>query len=294
VWEITTTKLTPARTMEEKARNHLAERISAAFDSRGHQQAGRTAMTTFALVHGGWHGAWCWELVTPLLERAGHDVVAVDLPGQDGSATFDTYADVVCAAIDGCGDDVVVVGHSMNGATAPVVAARRPVRHIVYLCALIPAIGKSLSDQFATEDGISSFAWMAALGSLDDQGAQAWVDRALTRELLFGDCDDATAGRAIDRLRPQAHKPGQTAFSLTEFPSVSCTSVVCTDDRMVGPEWSRRVARERLGADIVELPGGHAPFLSRPADLAEVLLRISGEGSAGSAVGERTELRSRR
>jgi pimeloyl-ACP methyl ester carboxylesterase len=76
-----------------------------------------TRMTTFALVHGAWHGAWCWELMTPLLQQAGHDVVAPDLPCDDGSATtFDPYADVVCAALDGCDDDVVVVAHSLGGA----------------------------------------------------------------------------------------------------------------------------------------------------------------------------------
>jgi pimeloyl-ACP methyl ester carboxylesterase len=83
-------------------------------------------MTTFALVHGAWHGAWCWEQLTPLLQQAGHDVVTMDLPIEDGAATFDTYADVVCAAIDGRGEDVVLVGHSMSGATVALVAARRP------------------------------------------------------------------------------------------------------------------------------------------------------------------------
>jgi hypothetical protein len=64
-------------------------------------------MTTFALVQGGWHGAWCWERLIPLLQQAGHDVVTMDLPNDDGSAAFDTYADVVCAALTGCDDDVV-------------------------------------------------------------------------------------------------------------------------------------------------------------------------------------------
>ena len=50
-------------------------------------------MTTFGLVHGAWHGAWCWERLTPLLRQAGHDVVAMDLPVDDNSASFDTYAD---------------------------------------------------------------------------------------------------------------------------------------------------------------------------------------------------------
>src|ERR1700735_1625644 len=92
-------------------------------------------MTTFALVHGAWHGAWCWESLAPLLRQAGHEVVAMDLPIEDGSASFEDYADVVCASLDGYGDDVVVVGHSFGGLTIPLVAARRPVGHLGYLCA---------------------------------------------------------------------------------------------------------------------------------------------------------------
>jgi hypothetical protein len=56
-------------------------------------------MTTFALVHGAWHGAWCWERLAPLLQQAGHDVVAPELPSEDGSADFDAYADLVCTAL---------------------------------------------------------------------------------------------------------------------------------------------------------------------------------------------------
>lgn len=84
-------------------------------------------MTTFALVHGSWHGAWCWELLAPLIEREGHFTAAMDLPCEDASASFETYADVVCAALDGCGDDVVLVGHSLGANTIPLVATRRPV-----------------------------------------------------------------------------------------------------------------------------------------------------------------------
>ncbi|MCV7167572.1 alpha/beta fold hydrolase [Mycobacterium stomatepiae] len=175
-------------------------------------------MTTFALVHGGWHGAWCWELLTPILETAGHDVVAMDLPAQDGSADFNTYSDLVCDAIDGRDDDVIVVGHSMNGSAASLVAARRPVRHVVYLCALIPALGRSLQDQFATETGMSDFGWMAGMGEFDAQGAQAWVHRGLAKEILFADCDDIAAEGAIDRLRPASPPSRQGCIPSRRIP----------------------------------------------------------------------------
>lgn len=229
-------------------------------------------MATFALVHGGWLGAWSWDEVAALLRQAGHEAVAVDLPIEDGSASFETYADEVCQALGGCDDDVVVVGHSLGGHTIPLVAARRPVRHLVYLCALLPDIGRSLADQVANETDMLSPVWLSGLSEPDDQLRTRWVDRDIARTLICADCDDATAEAALDRLRPQAAYPNLAPFALAEFPHVACTYVVCNEDQFVGPDWSRRVARERLGAQIVELPGGHSPLLSRPAAVVDVLL----------------------
>ena len=163
-------------------------------------------MATFALVHGAWHGAWCWELLSPFLRRPGHDVVALDLPCDDGSASFDTYADVVCDALEGCNDDVVVVGHSLAGNTGPLVAARRPVRHLVYLCALIPDIGRSVFDQLRDEPMLNP-AYVKGLSEPDTQNRTTWVDLKLARELLFADCDEPTAEAAVNRLGPQARYP---------------------------------------------------------------------------------------
>lgn len=231
-------------------------------------------MTTFALVHGAWHGAWCWELLAPLLQQERHDVVAMDLPCGDASASFETYAAVVCAALDGCNDDVVLVGHSLGANTIPLVATRRPVRHLVYLCAAVPAIDQSLFDQIVGADMMLP-GWDAGLSEPDAESRTTWVDPDCARALLFADCDERTVEAAFDRLRPQARYPSTLPFSLPEFPAVSCTSVICREDRMVNPDWSKRVARDRLGADIVELPGSHSPFLSRPKALADVLLRLA-------------------
>jgi pimeloyl-ACP methyl ester carboxylesterase len=232
-------------------------------------------VATFALVHGGWHGAWCWELLIPLLQEAGHDVVAMDLPCDDGSASFETYADVVCAALEGRNEDIVLVGHSYGGHTVPLVAARRPVRHLVYLCALVPDIGRSMFDQLRDEPDMLNPLWVKGLSELDDQLRTTWVDLKLAQALIFADCDDSIAEAAVNRLRPQSAYPNTLPFSLPEFPSVSCTYVVCSDDQLVGPEWSKRIARDRLGADLIELPGSHSPLLSRPSALADVLLRTA-------------------
>jgi pimeloyl-ACP methyl ester carboxylesterase len=76
-------------------------------------------MSLFALVHGGAHGGWCWELLVPELEKRGHSTVAPDLPIEDDAAGAREYARVVAAALPTNDDDVVVVGHSLGGLTIP-------------------------------------------------------------------------------------------------------------------------------------------------------------------------------
>jgi hypothetical protein len=113
------------------------------------------------------------------------------------------------------------------------------------------------------------------LSAPDEQLRQAWIDLDLARATFYGDCSEQVAQAAVDRLRPQSVFPALQPCSLAEHPRVSTTYIVCSDDQMLRPEWSRRAARERLGVDAVELPGGHSPFYSRPSVLADVLLGVA-------------------
>ena len=214
----------------------------------------------------------------------------MDLPCDESLATFDTYADVVRMGLGGCDDDVVVVGHSLGGPTAALVAARRPARHLVYLCSVVPEAGLSLVDQ-GLEQMAADFAngWVKALSKPDEQGRTDWVDFDFVRKVFYPDCDETTVAAAIDRLRPQAAYPWARPCSLTEPPSLPCTYVVCAEDQVVSVEWSRRIAR-RIGADIVELPGGHSPLLSRPSAVADVLLSVAGEGAPRGDCGSESRL----
>jgi len=107
----------------------------------------------------------------------------MDLPCDDSTATFTDYAQVVCDALAGY-DDVILVGHSMGGQTIPLVAARRPVKHLVYLCALVPQVGHSLGEQVVREPTMLREGWDTALGP-DRKGRTVWSDRERTRELLY-------------------------------------------------------------------------------------------------------------
>ena len=227
-------------------------------------------MTTFGLIHGAWHGAWCWErLVGPLAER-GHRAIAVDLPIEEPEAGLDPCADLVAASLAIADDDVVVVGHSLHGLVAPLVAARRPVAAVVYLCAFIPVEGMSMDDQFrAAEEPILIF---SERPERDGHDRSRWGDEEVARRALHPDLAPEDAANAFAQLRPQ--EPTTQREICPPLPPVPAVSIIGARDAAVNPEWSRRVARERLGADPVELDAGHFPMITAPEALAAALANV--------------------
>jgi pimeloyl-ACP methyl ester carboxylesterase len=228
-------------------------------------------VTTFALVHGAWHGAWCWDRLVPELVRRGHDVVAVDLPTEDVSAGLTRYAELIHEAL-GDADDVVLVGHSLGASAIPLVATLRPLGHLVFLCALIPEAGKSATDRYREEDVfVEGFAGNTVTR---EDGASYWPDPDAATRCLFHDCAQEDAAWAVGQLRAQSAAPRTEPWPLDAIPDVERTSIVCLDERCISPEWSRRMSRNQLGVEPVELGGAHSPFLSRPGELAEALCRV--------------------
>jgi pimeloyl-ACP methyl ester carboxylesterase len=224
-------------------------------------------MTTFGLVHGICGGAWCWEAVAPHLEAAGHDVVAVDLPREDPDAGATAYAQVTTDALADSGDDVVLVGWSLGGLTIPLVAAQRPVAELVFLGALIPAPGKSLVDQ-----GFDFLVTDMAEWTEEHEDGSISITPEGVRQYVAQDLDAAAAADVAARLGRQFQTPFGEPCPLEVLPDVPCRYVVCTEDLIISPDWSQQVARERLGVDAIELPGSHSPMLSRPKELADLLL----------------------
>jgi hypothetical protein len=232
-------------------------------------------MATFGLVHGAGHGAWCWERLVPALEARGHRAVAVDLPCDDPAAGCVRYAEIVDAALPPA-EDLVLVGHSLAGLTIPLVAARRPLRRLVFLCALIPSFGLSLLDQLAADPEMYDPVLRGHPGRVTDPDGSTWFrDEAAARDVFYHDCAPDDVRRAFARLRRQAAAPRREPCPLAAWPPASPAYVLCRDDRAVSPAWSRREAAARLGVQPIELEGSHSPFYSRPAELAAVLDRLA-------------------
>ena len=228
-------------------------------------------MTTFGLVHGAFHGAWCWELLAAELRTLGHETVAMDLPTEDPAAGNVRYAEVVGEALGDRGP-VTLVGHSLGGLTIPLVAAARPVERMVFLCAFIPIPGEPFSTQFG-EPGIFPPTPEETWPVRDDDGLLRWpAERAIP--IFYPDCPAPIAAWAAARLRRQTGTPHGEPCPLEAWPDTPSSYILCRDDLAVGADWARRAAQDRLGTIAEELPGGHSPFLARPVELAAVLDRI--------------------
>jgi pimeloyl-ACP methyl ester carboxylesterase len=228
-------------------------------------------VSIFALVHGAWHGPWCWERVTGPLRGRGHEVVVPELPSDDTELGLEDYAETIDRAL-GDAEDVVLVPHSLGGLVGPVVAARRPLKALVYVCALVPEPGLSFSEQLA---GSNERILLFEGGRMvDEQGRSYWGDRDATTSIMYGDLEPDDADWAFERLRAQAQK-SQGERSPAPPPGLRTESIIGVHDRIVSPDWSRRVARERLGAEPVELPSGHFPMITHPEPLADAVARLA-------------------
>ncbi len=223
-------------------------------------------VATFGLVHGAWHGAWCWETVIPELQARGHSAIAMDLPSDQRAATFADYAEAVAASLPP-NPDLVLVGHSLAGMVIPLVALQRPVRTLVFLCALVPDRQGDIPGQGPPQHLEGTFDGLAH----HEDGSHSWPNLEAARRILYQDCSMELAASAFARLRRQQVALWEGWQPMVRWPDVPVASVHCRDDRAVNPSWSRWKARYHLGIDSVELPGGHSPMLSRPALLAETL-----------------------
>jgi pimeloyl-ACP methyl ester carboxylesterase len=209
---------------------------------------------TFVLVPGAGGQAWYWHRLVPELARRGSEAVAVDLPAGSDDVGLDGYTDVVLAAAEGL-DDVVVVAQSMGALVGPLVCARRPVRMLVLLNAMIPTPGET------------GHAWWTASGL-----PRFRAEPADMTETFFHDVPPDVTAQAFARGEPpQSSRPFDDPWPLPAWPDVPTRVLAGRDDRFFPLAFQQHLARTRLGLDVDEIPGGHLVALSRPDALAERL-----------------------
>jgi pimeloyl-ACP methyl ester carboxylesterase len=252
----------------------------------------------FILIHGGFHGAWCWERVVPELERLGHEAIALDLPGH-GARAAERPANNrgrIQPILDELRAGDVLVGHSGGGYDNAVAANEAPekVGHIVFLAAGLPVEGKSVVEATggATEEDGSggkratklmddSTGMLRFIRPLPD-GTMEWTSREGAREFFYHDCDEQTVDWAFSRLSPGISPFPNEKLHLPRFweAQLPRSYIRCLQDRSKPRAMSEEVIR-RLGVEPLTIDSSHSPFLSRPAELAALLVRAAGTKPIG-------------
>jgi pimeloyl-ACP methyl ester carboxylesterase len=238
-------------------------------------------MATYVLVHGGWHGGWCWQRVTPLLRAAGHEVFTPTLTGLGervhlAHPDIDLHthiADVVNVLTFEDLHQVLLVGHSYGGAVSTGVAEQVPERlaHLVYLDAPVLEDGQSVADasDWSPER-------RAAYENMLATDPQAWrVPPGSTR--FLGVTEEADIRWLQPKLVPQ---PGRTVLTPVHRANPAArllprTYIWCTDTNYAPLRRTAERLRETPGWRVHALPTGHDAMVTAPTALADLLLDLA-------------------
>ena len=266
-------------------------------------------MATFLFLHGSFHAAWNWHKVLPLLERAGHRGVALDLPGhgQDrtapGKVTLDCCVRAVLRAIDGASGPVVLVAHSRNGIVISQAAERAPekVQGLVYLAAYLVPHGRSMMEYAQHDPGslvvqnlelafdwkflpvlvrVLRHEWFARLCArlLPRRFQVHRLKPSAYREALYHDCPDEIVELANVLLEAEPNWAGFAPLRLSRerYGRVPKVYVECLQDRAVTLPLQRRMLADTPVDRVYALDSGHSPFFSQPENLTRTLIESLG------------------
>jgi len=232
---------------------------------------------TVLLVHGAWHGAWCYAALQSELDRRGVPSLAVDLPGHGVSnlPLGDLYADaqLVADTLARINGPVVLVGHSYGGAVITEAASRysKNIDHLVYLTA------------FALEEGEALMPYLQSLphaevplgGAIrpNAEGTASTVDPAFTKAAFYAECPEGTTEASNARLCPQPFATFMQPVTGSPRKSIQSTYIECTLDGAIA--YAHQQIMSKRCNNIVTLETDHSPFASRPAETADILAAIA-------------------
>jgi len=233
-------------------------------------------MADFVLVHGAWHGAWCWKRILPGLWQAGHRAFAVTLTGTgerarqlSPSITLHTHIDDVVAVMEAEElQQAIVVGHSYGGMVITGVADRLPQRiaRLVYLDAVVPLPGESWSSGHPPQTQAQRREVIAATGTIPP------ADPA-----MFGiDGEDAQWLARRQTPQPGGVYDDPLQFDAARVAALPRTFIDCNAPALPTIALMRERVRQQPGWQVHTIPTGHDAMISAPQELLRHLLAAAG------------------
>jgi pimeloyl-ACP methyl ester carboxylesterase len=222
-------------------------------------------MSTFVLIPGAGGSSWYWHRLVPVLTAAGHRAITPDLPATDPAARLHDYVTAVIDRVDD-GDDCVVVGQSLGGLVAPIVAEKIGARLLVMLVAMIPSPGES-GGQWWENTGQAA----AAVGAAIAEGRDTNIFEDPIGTFLHDLPPDVYA-QAMERPVEQNDGPFIDPWPLEHWPNIPTRVIAGRNDRLFPLAFMQQLSRTRLGIEPDIIDTGHLPALAHPEALAHLLL----------------------
>jgi pimeloyl-ACP methyl ester carboxylesterase len=233
------------------------------------------------LIHGSWHGAWCWHKVVPYLEKAGHTVHAPDLPGHGrhwkllrGSVTLAQMARSVCALLDQLDGPALLLAHSRHGIVASTVAEMRPTKlaGVVYLAAYMLRHGERAASFFIKDKD----SLLTPHVHIDKIALTDRLDEAAYWPGLYADCSHADVALAKALLNAGPLLPAITRLKLSaeRYGSVPRHYIELTQDKAVSLMLQRKMLAASPCDSVTSIDASHSAYFSCPDTLADAIHTI--------------------
>jgi pimeloyl-ACP methyl ester carboxylesterase len=225
------------------------------------------AGVSIVLVHGGFVDGSGWEGVYQALKKDGYSVSIVQNPTK-------SLADDVAftkRVIDAQEGRVVLVGHSYGGVVVSEAGNHPKVASVVYIAAFAPDAGESVSSLIANPPPGAPVPPI-----LPPQDGYLALDKAKFRASFAADVEAGKAAFMADSQVPWGLEALNGAVTQPAWKTKPSWYLVATDDRMIPPA-AQRLMSKRAGSVVVEKPGSHAIYVSRPDDVAALIKRAAQE-----------------
>ena len=234
----------------------------------------------YLLVHGAWHGNWCWEKVVPLLEKEGITVIAPNLPGHEKNSrsflgiTLQTYVDFIKRLTHSLNSPIHLVGHSLGGVIISQVAEEIPnkIEKLIYVAALLPSTGSSCVIE-ASQQSLNN---VSSLLSQNKQANEMHCDLSSplqVKNAFYHCCTQNDFQLALKNLQPEPLQPMLDTVVLSErFSKVKKRYIECLQDRAIDINNQRRMVEKTKIQEVISLDCDHSPFLSMPSLFTQALL----------------------